>query len=380
MPKRILLALIMVMQAVTLSGCWDYRDINTVAFPQLGAYDLHEDGETSVNSLSQDIQLIDLTVVIPNIAENVESKFKIDKTTGILIGNARGQKPYQLPGGYTPGVASSIIIGEDLAATGINKLNEALTRGALNPHTLNYAISEGRAEKILRVPVKDYPSMGVYMRLLLRSADKRAFIATTTLHQFEVDQNPGKNPIMPLLTIKNDKVKFSGTAILKKDKMIGRADLEETQYLLMLRGIKCTASLPFVLNNYDNLSEYGSVNVVNKRKVKVEHDGDKFIFNISIMLEGELTEIDRPEGILFTENEELIHDIEAQISSDVTDKCKRFLKKMQGEYKVDCIDISKYALAKWRKELEPRIDEDFIENVVINVNVTMKMKDIGEEN
>jgi|GEM_PF-375650 len=378
MPKRILLALIMVMQTITLSGCWDYRDINTVAFPQLGAYDLHEEGETSMNSLSQDIQLIDLTVVIPNIAENVESKFKIDKTTGILIGNARGQKPYQLPGGYTPGVASAIIVSQDLAATGINKLNEALTRGALNPHTLNYAISETRAENILHVPVKDFPSMGVYMRMLLRSADKRAFIATTTLHQFEADQNPGKNPIMPLVTIINDKVMFSGTAILKKDKMIGRADLDETQYLLMLRGVKSTGSLPFVLNNDDNTSEYGSIVVVNKREVKVERNGDKFVFNINIMLEGEV--IERSDNILFTEDKELIHDIENQITSDVTDRSKRFVKKMQEQYKVDCIDISKYALAKWRKELEPRIDEEFIENVIINVNVTTKINNIGEEN
>ena len=377
MHRKMLLLAIMTIQIISMSGCWDYRDINSTAFPQLGAYDLHEESNTALGNLPAEEQQIDLTVVIPTVSPELESKFLIHKTSGLLISSARGQKTYSLPGEYTAGVASNIVFGDALAATGLNKVSDALSRGALNPHTENYSIAEGRAENILRAPIRDYPSMGDYLRMLIRSSNKRTFMPATTLHQFEVDQNPGKNPVMPLLTIKDEKVMFGGAAIFKKDKMVGKADLNETQYLVMLRGVESTGNLPFILNNEGQISDMGSVNVNNKRKVKVERNGDDITFMINISLAGHLAE--HSSDVLFTQNEELLKEIEDQITSNVTEGCNKFISKMQEEYKVDCIDISKYALAKWRKELQPKIDEGFIENVDIKVDVKVKLENIGGE-
>jgi hypothetical protein len=83
-------------------------------------------------------------------------------------------------------------------------------------------------------------------------------------------------------------------------------------------------------------------------------------------------------GNSFIENKDLRKMIEDQIASDVKKDCEEFIRKMQEEYKVDCIDISKYALAKWEKDLLDRIDMDFIENVTIQVNVKMKLVNVGE--
>ena len=377
MRRKMLLAAIMTLQIISVSGCWDYRDINSTAFPQLGAYDLHEESNTALGNLPSDEQQVDLTVVIPTVSPELESKFLIHKTSGLLIASARGQKTYSLPGEYSAGVASNIVFSEALAATGLNKVSDALSRGALNPHTENYSVSEGRAETILRVPIKDYPSMGDYLRMLIRSSNRRTFMPSTTLHQFEVDQNPGKNPVMPLLGIKDDKVMFSGAAIFKKDKMVGKANLNETQYLVMLRGIPSTGNLPFILNKEGKMSDIGSINVNNKRKVKVERNGDNFTFTISITLAGHLAEHSSED--LFTQNEELRTEIEDQVASDVTEGCNKFIKKMQDQYKVDCIDISKYALAKWRNELEDKVDKNFIENVDIKVDVKVKLENVGGE-
>jgi hypothetical protein len=52
---------------------------------------------------------------------------------------------------------------------------------------------------------------------------------------------------------------------------------------------------------------------------------------------------------------------------------------MQEDLQIDCIDISKYALAKWRKELQDQIDHDFInERVNIHVDVKVTIKNVGE--
>jgi len=76
---------------------------------------------------------------------------------------------------------------------------------------------------------------------------------------------------------------------------------------------------------------------------------------------------------------EVLATIEQQIAADVAKDCRAFLKRMQKEWKVDCIDISKYALAKWRKELTPEIDKDeFIEKADIKVNVEVQILNTGE--
>jgi hypothetical protein len=135
--------------------------------------------------------------------------------------------------------------------------------------------------------------------------------------------------------------------------------------------------LPYIIKRDGIIYDFGSVTIKNKRKVKVERNGDKFVFNISIILDGELNE--HSEMALFTQHEELSKEIEKQVASDITESCNKFIAKMQEEYKVDCIDISKYALAKWRKELQPDIDsENLIKNAFINIDVKMKLRSIGE--
>ena len=60
-------------------------------------------------------------------------------------------------------------------------------------------------------------------------------------------------------------------------------------------------------------------------------------------------------------------------------QCEAFINKMQEEIKVDCIDISKYALAKNRRALEKEIDNpEFIQYANIQVEVKVHLKNIGE--
>ncbi len=363
-------------QLPTLAGCWDYQDVNRIDFPLAASYDLHEAGLNVLREEGSKEQLIDLTAILPNLAQNASSKYRVEQSTGLNVGNARGQKPYASAGTYSPGATAIILVGEDLARTGLNNIFQALFRAALSSSIQNFAISEGRGEDILNTPVEDYPNMGDYLKGVLQKSERRGFIPATTLHRFEVWQGPGKNPIMPLLKLKNNKAEVAGTAIFNKDRMIGKANLTETRSLMMLRGIKATGNIPFTIKRYGEIFDRGSVDVSNKRKVKVERKGGNFSFLITVMLEGNLVE--HQFGKLFTQDENLRRIIEEQIASNIEAECNRFIDKMQEDYKIDCIDISKYAVAKWGKEVEDQVDQDFIENVNIRVKVKMKLKNNGE--
>jgi hypothetical protein len=61
------------------------------------------------------------------------------------------------------------------------------------------------------------------------------------------------------------------------------------------------------------------------------------------------------------------------------DQFETFIAKMQNDFKVDCIDISKYALAKNRRDLEKEIDRpEFIQNANIQVKVNVHLENTSE--
>ncbi len=377
MLRKTGLCLCLMILMTALTGCWDYRDVNKMSFPQAGAYDVHvSENQGGTNGPSKDPDQVDLTVIIPNLSQEAPSKFRIEKSSGISLGDARGKKPYASPGIYSAGVAGIIVFGKEQASLGLSGVTDALFRGALIPNIVHFSVSQSRGEDVLRTPVENYPSMADYLRSLLDASEKRGFIPSTTLHNFEQNQSPGKNPIMPLLKTDGKRIVVTGTAIFNKDRQIGEADLTETRTLMMLRGIKANGVIPFRLEKEGKVIDQGSIQISNRRKVRVERKGEGFVFNIRIDLAGSL--VDHESGLMFSRNKDLQKAIEQQVAADVTASAGQFIKKMQREYKVDCIDISKYALAKWRRELEPTIDQDFIENVQINVDVKMHLENIGE--
>ncbi len=370
MLKKIAFLMFLLLAAGSISGCWDYRDINKVYFPSIGAYDLCE-------LPGQPRPYVKLINVITDISPEAPSRYRIETTIGPTVGNARRQKAYYAPGEYSPGVSAVVVLGEDLVRGDDCVPMDALFRTTIIPESVDMAVAEGKAEDILRLPIRDYNNIGDYLKVFLRGAGRRAYIPSCTLHNYMVNNAPGKNPVMPLLTIKNHQVKIAGAAIFRKEFMIGKADVDETRALMMLRGMKSRGVLFYKIKQDDKTLDKGSVEVDNRRQVKVVRSGDDFTFIITIDLNGTL--VDHQSDKLFTKNEELGKMIEKQIASDVASQCTAFVKKMQQEYRVDCIDVSKYALAQSRKELSPIIDkEEFIQNAVIQVNVNMKLRNIGE--
>jgi Ger(x)C family germination protein len=359
-----------------LTGCWDYRDVNKMSFPRQ-ALMMCMSAKTRAEPMGhpKTPDQVDLTVIIPNLSQEAPSKFRIEKSSGISW-VMPGQETLCFPGIYSAGVAGIIVFGKEQASLGLSGVTDALFRGALIPNIVHFSVSQSRGEDVLRTPVENYPSMADYLRSLLDASEKRGFIPSTTLHNFEQNQSPGKNPIMPLLKTDGKRIVVTGTAIFNKDRQIGEADLTETRTLMMLRGIKANGVIPFRLEKEGKVIDQGSIQISNRRKVRVERKGEGFVFNIRIDLAGSL--VDHESGLMFSRNKDLQKAIEQQVAADVTASAGQFIKKMQREYKVDCIDISKYALAKWRRELEPTIDQDFIENVQINVDVKMHLENIGE--
>lgn len=371
--RLVAIVLLICLMFSTLSGCWDAQDLEDLSIPIAVAYD------TSATGPSYPVGNIEITTLMPVVDPEVKSKFKVEEVTGIEVGYTRNQRAYISTKTFIIGMVQVAIFGEEAAAAGLNPIADTIYRSPQTPNAVMLAVAEGKANEVLKTPIEDSANIGVYLKDLLRKGQQKAFVLTTNLHELiKESATIGDNPVLPLIKIENQKVVIAGSAIFKKDKLIGKVDTQDTVALVMLRGAKCRGYIPFVIMKDGQIADKGTVMVTNKRKVKVERQGDDFTFQVTITLAGHL--VGHTSKILFTDDQEMLKVIEDKVASDTKRNCEKFINKMQEEFQVDCIGLTSYALAKWRNELQDKVDEGFIENTHINVDVEVKLDNIGEAN
>jgi hypothetical protein len=216
--------------------------------------------------------------------------------------------------------------------------------------------------------------MGTYLVALFDGIQQRTFIPVIKLGEFYRYQSTGKNPVAPILEHKGDRVIINGVAVFKKDRMVKKLTVEEGHDLVMLRGLKGTSFLPFN-KKQGGMYHRGAVLVSNSRKVQYYQNQQGHNFLITIKLDGTLEEHSHQAPV----TEKHLKEIEKTVEQQVKAQCETFINMIQEEIKVDCIDISKYALAKNRRTLEKEIDNpEFIQNANIQVKVKVHLESTGE--
>lgn len=367
--RRMILVLLMFIVMLSTSGCWDAKDIGTLDLPFAGAYD--KDGNNII-----------VTTISPNLSPDAKEQSRITVLPGITIGDTRNRRAELYPRTLLIGMLRVSLFGEELA-----KDEEAMSRVTdlflRSPQVASYvplAVTEGPAQKILSTPTEDFENMGNLLIDLLRVAPQNTFIPASSFHRLGKDALiKGENPVMPLLKVQDKKVVIAGSAIFKHYKLIAKLNNKETRSMVLLRGEKPKGYLAFILQKDGKMIDKGSVLVKGSRKVSVERQGDEYHFTINVTLNGTLVEHSNPASLL--DQPEQLDEIDKLLEANMENECRNFIDKMQNVYGIDCINISEYALAKWRPELMNVIEsKDFIKNIKIDVKFKVKIKSIGELN
>ena len=375
MPKKAFL-IIIIFLLFQLCGCWDSQDLENLSFPLAAAYDVHSPGSADPSDppAQPGNKLVDLTTLVPNLAPKTKLPVNVETLSGVTISDARQRRGLTDADTYVTGMNQIIIIGEELARCGLTPYMDSLLRDPTIPGSMYFAVAAGRSEDILKTPIKNYSNMGNFLVALFKGIQQRTFIPATQLGEFYRYQSTGKNPVAPILERKGDRVIISGVAVFKKDRMIKKLTVEEGHDLVMLRGLKGRSFLPFN-KKQGGMYHRGAVLVRNSRKVQYYQNEQGHNLIITIKLKGTLEEHSHRAPV----TEKHLKDIEKTVEQQVRTQCETFINKMQEEIKVDCIDISKYALAKNRRALEKDIDKpEFIQDANIQVKVKVYLENIGE--
>lgn len=385
MIKKFSLLLLLMVLTGLLGGCWDRREISEVAVVLGAGVDRTADGQIS------------LTVQIARIGAfegggvgggGAEPASWVVSAEGKTIEDAEKKLSLEVPRDIYWGHCVILVIGKEMAQKGTGKVIDFFLRDNEPRDNMWFMVAKGEAKDI----------METYSDLTKTSAQAVGFLTrigpgySVNLREYnEMLLGKGAEPVATRVEVKkvgitpgpghgknsadNERVEITGTAVFKKDKLVGWLDDDETMSLLWLKGdIKrgiITVPGPAEPDNEVSIAiERGSA------KVTPEYDGQNLRFNVMIEVEGKLLELQSPGELSKPEG---VKALEGKAAAEIKRRAAGTLKKAQREYKVDIFGFGSAFHRKYKKDwqkLKDRWDEQFVQ-AEVNITATVNLRTIG---
>lgn len=286
------------------------------------------------------------------------------------IGENRQDRQLKIDRSYTADIERMLIINEEVGVYGIDSLvNIFFNNPRLNDKGL-IVVSKEKAEDIIKFKVEALPSSAEYIEGLIKEAIYYNFYSQdyTFLDLFTKLTSEGENIVLPYVEIRNNKIELVGVALFKKDKLVQVLDVYETKIMNALRENKTRGI--FTLKKEEQ--KYVDYRAIIKKKVKCYKEQDKYNFIIDLNITGDITT-----NTLYEElDKKAIRSFEEDMAKDIEEKCNTFIKKLQSQYKVDCLELGSVAAAKYGRDTGVDWNEE-VSKSSIKVRAKVKVDNIG---
>jgi len=240
MGKSKHLFLIGLLTALTVSGCWDRKEINDVGFVMASGYD--QGANAKFKATVQVAVPAGLHTAGTGKGGGAEEPVLVISAEGDIVDQVKGKLQAQLSRRLNTSHRGVIIVGEDLARQGMKDLLDEVSRGPMNRLRSYLIIAKGctAADMMkVRVPIEAYPSEAI------REMEKMELgTAGITLRDFFIaSTQPGQQPITTAFTLvgkkkdeKSKTFKADGIALFHQLKLVGYLEDEEVIGFDALRG------------------------------------------------------------------------------------------------------------------------------------------------
>jgi Ger(x)C family germination protein len=351
------------------TGCWDLKELDDLSVPFVVAFDKVLEKE---KKYPDDRYLT--TVGVPVFYEDVSDNFHVIGTTGQLISEARGRSSAQMGEEFIYGQLQLLLIGEELAKEeNLLSLTDVLTREARIKASILIIIAKGRAVDILKAPIHSAPNVGIYLKTLLRNCRKTTFSPYMTLFNFNRDMICYETAsLLPHVIYSEGEIKLAGACLVNNGKLIGEMGREETETLVMLRGMKCQGVLAF---KAEDVIDEAAFQAKNSRKVTMKRLDDKYAFDIKIKLEGDIVE--HKELTPMQDGTDLVELFQKALEQHMKKRAEAMVEKVQKEYKCDALNLASYIKAHTREKLTKEDIDKIVREADINVEVEVQICNAG---
>lgn len=367
--KRVFLSFISLLLLMSVTGCWNYFEVDDISIVAGVAIDKGE----SEDKLSMTAEIVDTKEGM----KTSQAGFKMITLSGeTLFDIVRGM--ISITGKRLFWSHSkAIILSEELAREGVIKVIDWYNRDTETRSDVYIFVSkEKTAQEVISQSSVTESIMSYSLAQLMRSEKNVSTAPVVEIWDF-IDklETSGEYAIAPLIYIhEKNKVKnprVSGTALFDMDKMIGTLSGEETKYMLFIKD-KINGGV-LIVNDESGKPAFSLEILSNKTKVKPVWIEGKLQIQINTLTHAGLDEVMEAEG--FNKPDSKV-DIEKRAAKELQKQILSVIHRVQKEYHTDIFGFGEHLHEKlprtWSK-IEKSWKQEFTDvDVVVNSKVKIE--------
>ncbi len=391
MAKRVITLSLMLFILVSTGGCWNRIEPENYSWITWIGLDRMAGGQVKATFI-----VTPPLSPVPTGAAPPEDLMLVSSATGNTLFEAVRKVNSHLPKRLFWPYLQALIIGEDLARSGVDQYIDALFRNVRVRKNAWVFITRGSTEPIFNID----PQIEVNPSKLIDSLVKaeQGFLGTSRVIRLKDFQNElegeGLDAVVATLGVwdpKNEKVlppgakvpkkgelALDGSAVFQADKLVGWLSPEESRACLLAKGEMKTGLI--VIPHPDNSQNLAGVEIISsKAKLSAQMVDDQVIATIKINVKGNLGDqrLDVPERRVEGPIEEpdfyrkLGELVEQKIKSDVD----KLIIKSQTEFDSDILGVGDYIMNRYPidwKKIGPNW-RDHYKNAAIDVQVKVEI-------
>jgi spore germination protein KC len=375
-----LLILIILINVMLTTGCWNYKEIDDQAIVAGLAVDK---GITEKFKLTVEIIKISGIKDIKLISETItaEGRTMFDAVRNII--SVSGKKLYWSH-------AKVMILSKEIASEGVIRVIEWYTRDSETREDVNILISEeASAQEIFsgQKTIEDIKSFTLGQVIKNQSALSKT--PDTDILEFCIESRIKGNSIM-LPSVKLTKIdgkvvpEIMGAAIINKDKLVGFLTGDETKELLFIRNEIKGGLLVEEIRANNTITPVSLEIFKSKTKVSPVINGKNIEMNIDIDTTVAIDEIEGTENFVEDEGHKKLEQLTEKAFQE---QVNAFIKKIQSEYDADIFGFA-LKLQEEKSKVWKNVSndwEDIFKGLKVNVktkvhikNSSMLSKTLGE--
>ncbi|MBB5354063.1 spore germination protein [Anoxybacillus mongoliensis] len=280
-----------------------------------------------------------------------------------------------------------VLYGKELAEKdGIFSLTDTLQRDANIGSLVYLAVAEPSAKQVVKSKKhEDTPDIGTYLYRLIEKNLRSESLLAATLHEFiHSYYDVGKDPVLPCLSLRDDKPIIEKVALFRGDKFVGTVRLDESFYIKMLAS-EYNTGLKNITVSRDEVAPLlikkkgKKVNIVmneirTKRKITFVSQKPTPHFRVTVKMQTEILEMSEKMKPIMQAN---IHVLERAIEKQMKKEIEQLLAKLKA-YKTDPIGFGQIYDHSVRKlQLTPKQWDKLYQDTQIDVDVNVSILRTG---
>lgn len=266
-----------------------------------------------------------------------------------------------------------LIISEEAARTGINKLLDLFSRDPETQRPIKVFITPGCASDVFKARPKVDNIPSIYVNNIFINMRKTSRMINSNLNRINMSIRQKTGFLVPKLVPGKDDLKVAGAAVFREDKFRGWLDEDETVAANIVLNMAKGGALDVKVNG--RLVTYEIIN--SHTEIRLERRGDSFEFYIETLLEGNIGDVFSNTRMHMDDRS--IKQVDAAVSKAAKQMIDNLIQRSQTELATDFLKFGNVVRAKapdYWKTHQDTWQEDYC-HIPVNTKVHVRTRRFG---